>query len=140
MTTTPWAHLPNARHIDAVLAYINERPRAASRVDWGTEWDVALNVVNSQLADIALPWRRAVRILDSVKPFKNKDADFGVLRSAARYAICALRKWDEAADLLDLPPDVLRTMADLAPEPVKHQAVLLLPWALVRASTAEDQS
>jgi hypothetical protein len=28
---------------------------------------------------------------------------------------------------------VLRTMADLAPEPVNHQAVLLLPWALVRA-------
>ena len=132
MTTTPWAHLPNAKHIDAVLAYINERPRAASRVDWGTEWDVALNVVNSQLTDIALPWRRAVRILDSVKPFKNKDADFGALRSAARYAICALRKWDEAADLLDLPPDVLRTMADLAPEPVNHQAVLLLPWAIVK--------
>jgi hypothetical protein len=30
---------------------------------------------------------------------------------------------------------VLRTMADLAPEPVNHQAVLLLPWTLVREAT-----
>jgi hypothetical protein len=27
---------------------------------------------------------------------------------------------------------MLRTMADLAPEPVNHQAVLLLPWAIVK--------
>ena len=65
------------------------------------------------------------------------DAAWVAARDAARDAVWnvirALVAWDSAADLVDLPPDVLRTMADLAPEPVNHQAVLLLPWALVRA-------
>ncbi|TFZ81192.1 hypothetical protein, partial [Candidatus Macondimonas diazotrophica] len=59
-------------------------------------------------------------------------AAWDAARDAAWDVIRALVAWDSAADLVDLPPDVLRTMADLAPEPVNHQAVLLLPWAIVK--------
>lgn len=64
-----------------------------------------------------------------------QDSAQGTIRSAARFAVCALITWDSSADLLDLPADALRTMIDLAPEPVCHQAVLLLPWAIVRSNT-----
>jgi len=40
--------------------------------------------------------------------------------------------WDSTADLLECTPDVLRAMIDLAEPPVCHQAVLLLPYAIVR--------
>jgi hypothetical protein len=46
--------------------------------------------------------------------------------------ITALIAWDSSADLLDCTPDMLRTMIDLAEPPVRHQAVLLLPYAIVR--------
>ena len=54
------------------------------------------------------------------------------IRSAARFAVCALITWDSSADLLDLPADTLRAMIDLAEPPVCHQAALLLPYAIVR--------
>ena len=94
---TPWAHLPNAKHIDAVLADARKRPGA---------WDAA---------------RTAAR-------GAGRDAAGG----AAWGAIAALVTWDSSADLLDCTPDVLRTMIDLAEPPVCHQAVLLLPYAIVR--------
>ena len=122
----PWAHLPNARHINAVLADVNTRPEVWKAV----------------LAAARPAGRSAARVA-------ARDAARGAARDAAWVAalgaawvaalgavgdvIRALVAWGEAGDLVDLPPDVLRTMADLAPEPVNHQAVLLLPWALVRA-------
>ena len=36
MIKTAWAHLPNAKHIDAVLADVKARPEA-----WTTAWDAA---------------------------------------------------------------------------------------------------
>ena len=104
MSEKPWAHLPNAKHIDAVLADARKRPGA---------WDAA---------------QRAAR-----------DAAWGAARTAARDAawgaIAALVTWDSSADLLDCTPDVLRAMIDLAEPPVCHQAVLLLPYAIVRFGT-----
>ena len=112
MTTTAWAHLPNARHIDAVLADARKRPGA---------WDAARTAARDAAWDAA--WdaaRRAART---------------AARDAAWGAIAALVTWDSSADLLDCTPDVLRTMIDLAEPPVCHQAALLLPSAIVRFGT-----
>jgi hypothetical protein len=46
----------------------------------------------------------------------------------------ALVAWDDCAPLLDLPSTTLRTMADLCDAPACHQAVLLLPYVLVKES------
>ena len=111
MTKTAWAHLPNARHIDAVLADARKRPGA---------WDAARTAARDAAWDAA---RRAAR-----------DA----ARDAAWDAIAALVTWDSSADLLDCTPDVLRTMIDLAEPPVCHQAALLLPYAIVRSNAKQE--
>jgi hypothetical protein len=56
-------------------------------------------------------------------------------QAAAQDAILALIAWDDCAHLLDLPSTTLRTMADLCDAPACHQAVLLLPYVLVKEST-----
>jgi hypothetical protein len=35
---------------------------------------------------------------------------------------------------MDLSPDALRVLIDVAAPPVCHQAAMLLPWAVVRES------
>ena len=128
-TKTAWAHLPNAKHIDAVLADARKRPgawdaarTAAQRAAWDAArdaaWDAAWDAARDAAWDAA--WdaaRRAART---------------AARDAAWGAIAALVTWDSSADLLDCTPDVLRTMIDLAEPPVCHQAALLLPSAIVR--------
>ena len=105
MIKPAWAHLPNAKHIDAVLADVKARPEA---------WTTARDAARDAAQDAA--WAAA------------QDA----ARDAARDAIAALVTWDSSADLLDCTPDVLRAMIDLAEPPVCHQAALLLPYAIVR--------
>ena len=128
-TKTAWAHLPNAQHIDAVLADARKRPGAwtaarraawdaARTAAWDAAWDAAWNAAwdAARTAAWDAAWGAAQR----------------AARGAARDAIAALVTWDSSADLLDCTPDVLRAMIDLAEPPVCHQAVLLLPSAIVR--------
>jgi len=132
MTTTAWAHLPNAKHIDAVLADARKRPgawdaaqRAAQRAAWGAArraagdaaWDAAWDAAQRAAWDAA------------------QRAAWGAARTAAWGAISSLIAWDSSADLLECTPDVLRAMIDLAEPPVCHQAALLLPYAIVRFGT-----
>ena len=119
--TTAWAHLPNARHIDAVLADVKARPKK-----WRSAWDAARDAALTAARDAAwdAAWGAAQRAA--------RTAAWGAARDAAWGAIAALIAWDSSADLLDCTPDVLRTMIDLAEPPVCHQAALLLPSAIVR--------
>ena len=121
MTKTPWAHLPNAKHIDAVLADARKRPGAwdaARTAAWGAAWDAAWDAAQRAARDAA--WGAA------------QDAAQRAAWDAARDAIAALVTWNSSADLLECTPDVLRAMIDLAEPPVCHQAALLLPYAIVR--------
>ena len=113
MTMTAWAHLPNAKHIDAVLADARKRPGA---------WDAARTAA----------WDAAWRAARDAAWGAGRDAAQTAAGGAAWGAIAALVTWDSSADLLDCTPDVLRTMIDLAEPPVCHQAALLLPSAIVR--------
>jgi len=125
MTKTAWAHLPNAQHIDAVLADARKRPGA---------WDAARTAARTAARDAA--WDAARRAAwaaawDAARTAARDAAWCGAQR-AARDAIAALVTWDSSADLLECTPDVLRAMIDLAEPPVCHQAALLLPYAIVR--------
>ena len=125
MIKTAWAHLPNAKHIAAVLADARKRPGA---------WDAARCAARTAARDAA--WDAARRAAwDAAWGAARdaaRDAAWGAARTAARDAIAALVTWDSSADLLECTPDVLRAMIDLAEPPVCHQAVLLLPYAIVR--------
>ena len=157
MTTKPaWSHLPNAKHIDAVLADARKRPGA-----WGAAWTAAWDAAWTAARDAArTAAQRAARdaAWDAAQRAARdaawgaawdaaRDAAWTAARDAARTAartaawdaargaIAALVTWDSSADLLDCTPDVLRAMIDLAEPPVCHQAALLLPYAIVRFGT-----
>ena len=117
MTKTAWAHLPNAKHIDAVLADVRKRTKA-----WNAAWNAAQDAAwgAARTAAWGAAWGAAW------------DAAQRAAQRAAWDAIAALVTWDSSADLLECTPDVLRTMIDLAEPPVCHQAALLLPYAIVR--------
>ncbi|TFZ81189.1 hypothetical protein [Candidatus Macondimonas diazotrophica] len=127
MTTAPWAHLPNAKHIDAVLADVNTRPevwKAARDAAWDAAWIAARDAA----------WDAAWIAARSAARAAARSAAWDAARSVAWDAILALIAWDSAADLMDLSPDALRVLIDVAAPPVCHQAAMLLPWAVVRES------
>ena len=135
-TETAWAHLPNAQHIDAVLADVKARPEVwttARDAAWDAAWRAAGDAVRDAVRDAV--WDAAWAAVWGAAG----DAAWGAARGAARGAVWgairALIAWDSTADLLECTPDVLRAMIDMASPPVCHQAVLLLPYATVRFGT-----
>jgi len=135
--TTAWSHLPNARHIDAVLAGVKARPEK-----WRSAWDVAWEATRDATRDAT--WDATRDAAWDAARDATQTAARGVAWNAAWTSawtsawdvawdtITALIAWDSSADLLECTPDVLRAMIDLAEPPVCHQAVLLLPYAIVR--------
>ena len=138
---TAWAHLPNAKHIDAVLADVKARPEAWAptyRVSTRAEVDV---LIAQQKESCRTEMCAAVISALTTGPRSQGITDSEGRRwtvrttaaeSSALGSIYALILWDSAADLLDCTPDVLRAMVDMAEPPVCHQAALLLPYAIVR--------
>ena len=134
---TAWAHLPNAKHIDAVLADARKRPgawdaarTAAWRAARTAAWDAARTAARGAARTAA--WRAAWDAAWGAARNAARDAAWDAARDAAWDAVAALIAWDSTADLLECTPDVLRAMIDLAEPPVCHQAALLLPYAIVR--------
>ena len=110
MTETPWAHLPNAVHIDRILASVKENPEkwdaersaacdAAHTAAWNAAWDAARGAAYNAAWDAA------------------QDA----ARDAARDAVAALIAWDDCAYMLDMPEDALKVLRAVGSQP----AVLL---------------
>ena len=141
MSTTAWAHLPNAKHIDAVLADVNVRP-AAWVSAYRAPTQATLRAITERANKNLVPeiWSALSGVLDKV-PRSQSSEDLkwqgwfvhrAAAEAAAQTSVTALVFWDSSADLLDCTPDVLRTMIDLAEPPVCHQAALLLPYAIVR--------
>ena len=121
--STAWAHLPNARHIDGIIADVQARPErwsdlldltwfmAGTAAQWqvthesvGAVWDVVRTAAMPMLA--ALPW------------------------TSARGTVLALLAWPDSARMLSMTPAALRTLIDITEGDVTHQAVLILPAVL----------
>ena len=129
---TAWSNLPNAAHIDAVLADVKARPEA---------WEQAAADAVAWVKDRTAAWAEAYRVSrDVVRDpawLPAWDAACAGLGDAAERlagdAACALMSWPESAALLDLTPDALRTIISTCDGDVKHQAVLLLPAVIALA-------
>ena len=126
-----WDHLPNARHIDWVLASLKQHPeiwattRAAARqAAWEAAWEAAWDSARAAAYDAA--WRAA------------KGAARGATRAAAydatRAVILALIAYDDCGHLLNMPSEQLKTWALLTEQPA---AVLLLSAVIVRERIRE---
>ncbi len=121
---TPWAHLPNAKHIDTILADVKARPGVwAGRL--GKTWDmcwVPARVAATQALKATERdgvWARLWAVIQST----SEDEAWVSAWASGR----ALIAWDDSARMLDMSPAALRTLIDIAEGDVKHQAVLLLP-------------
>ena len=125
--TTAWAYLPNAPHIDRVLADLSARAEV-----WAAAWDAARDAAWDDARTAA--WDTALDDARSAAWYAARDAAGdaawaaagGAAYSAARDAIRALVAWDDCSELLDLPPDAVRLLAASG----HHPAVLLYPAVL----------
>ena len=84
--TAKWAHLPNAKYIDRVVASIKTHPKI-----WEAVWDATRNAA----------WEAVW------------DATRNAASNAAWDAILALVAYDDCAYLLDCEPDELRILGKL---------------------------
>jgi len=120
--TTTWAHLPNAHHIDRILAHLRAHPQAWADAypGWSEArakaWDVARTVVRAAGRDDAY-----VAARDAARSI-TQNAEYPAYATACD-AFCALIAWDDCADLLSLPEGALREMRDEG----HYSARLLLP-------------
>lgn len=127
--TAKWSHLPNARHIDAVLAHLKQHLEQWDDAGSGAIayrqfiWpglDSAWSATLSAGRDSA--WRGGREAVWQ-NPHYNHHL-LGQLAPAWK-AIAALIAWDNSSSLLSLPLDQVELLASLG----HHPAVLLLPAA-----------
>ena len=120
--STPWAHLPNAKRIDQILAHLKQHPRSwvgDHRQLFGPAWTAARQAA----------WKDSTwEAWDGAAVAARGEA-----RILARAAIAALTAWDDCAPILDMPADAVRLLAAVG----HHPAVLLLPAVL--AMNGENQ-
>ena len=122
-----WDNLPNAKHIDAVLAHVRANPDkwaaawdAARDAALAAAWDATRDAARDAAYDAA--WGAAYGAARGAAYGAAYDAAYDAAWSACA-ACAALVVWDYAGDLLACSPDALKLMAASG----NHAAVLLLP-------------
>jgi hypothetical protein len=125
-----WDYLPNAKHIDAILASFKAHPKewvAAREAAWEAEWNAAWNAAGdaAYYAARCAAWGAAC----SAAWVAARDAAW----DAARDAILALIAYDDCAYMLDSDPSELEILAKLGDE----RAILLLPACKAFAAIKE---
>ena len=122
--TTAWSHLPNAAHIDRVLASLRADPDAwcASQT---AERNDALKAASraSRDAQRGAIWAAVKHASWYAAWGADRGADRDSARVAAQDALLALIAWDDSAVFLDTPLDAVRQAAASG----DHPAILLLP-------------
>jgi hypothetical protein len=128
----PWSDLPNAHHIDWVLASVKENPKLwAAAVVGAAEWSVAWMAVGAA-------WNAAEDAARSAAVDAARNAVWAAAQVADAYvtdAAIALVAYDDCDQYLALGYEKLKVYAVLSDKP---QAVLLLPMAYVREKINEQ--
>lgn len=105
---TAWSRLPNAAHIDRVLAHLRAHPTR-----WCAAWGAAWNAAWDAARDAA------------------RGAAWGAAWDAAWDAIAVLIAYDDAAIFLSQTPEQLRMLHRIDPHPM---FLLLQPAAIALSS------
>jgi len=133
MTAPAWAHLPNAVHIDRVLASLKAHPdkweaaqTAARGPAWSAAWDAAWDAARGTA------WTEAWDAARGTAWGTARGTARGAARGAAWGAITALIAWDDCAYMLELPEDTLKVLRAVGNE----QALLLSAAAKVLRETS----
>ena len=140
-----WSHLPNAAHIDDILADVKVRPgvwadarredRESARAEaWTASRRGDVGTAEAEVLSVAWGAKWVTwwgKEWEAVQGAAWAAAQ-GAAGNSARDALRALVFWPESASLLDRKPDELRTIIDVSEGDVRHQAVLLLPAVIAR--------
>jgi len=144
MEQTKWAHLPNAKHIDWVIASLKSHPKkwlaamyavsntssssardasqsTAKAAAWQTAYDMAW----------AAAWDAAYDMAWDASKNAAYDAVWDEAWDAAIDAIAALIAWDDCAYMIESEVDELKILAKLGDQ----KAILLLPACIVYNET-----
>ena len=116
MTPTAWEHLPNAKHIDRILADLKKNPDRWSAA-WTAERDAAWSAERNAARDAA--YSAAMDAAWNAAWYAARDAAF----YTAWGAILALITYDDCAYLLDEKPEHVQMLALLG----NQVAILLYP-------------
>jgi len=124
MTPTAWADLPNAKHIDRILADLKRNPdkwSATMNDEWAATRNAAWNAAwgAAWSAERYAAWDAARNAAWSAARTAARDA----ARDAAWGAILALVAYDDCIYLLDEKPEYVQILALLGNE----KAILLYP-------------
>ena len=134
MTTKAWAHLPNAAHVDRILASVKKNPEK-----WSTAWDVAGGAAGYEARDAAwdaagceardaawdAAWNAVQGAVWGAAGCEARgtawDAAWNAVQGAVWGTVLALIAWDDCAYILELPEDALKVLRAVGNE----QAILL---------------
>lgn len=140
--TTAWSNLPNAAHIDRILADVKVNPDHwnAGRDDASNEASNAARHVASNAARHVI-WGVASNAARHVARHAAWDAAYNAISNAAFDAISnaaynpitALVAWDEASDYLNSSVDQVKIWALLGDK----KAILMLPAVLAFEKSKE---
>ena len=132
--TTEWAHLPNAVHIDKVIASSKANPTQwveARGVAWDAQaavrnaaWSKAWNTVQDagRTAEYNAAWVSARTAAKEAAWNAALEAAYNAARYFAQYAILALVAYDDCAYMLNSDPGELAILAAFG----DPRAILLL--------------
>jgi hypothetical protein len=122
-----WDHLPNAKHIDALIASVKAHPEewgaayyAARDAAYYAAWDAASNAACKGARHAA--WGAARGTTWEAAQDAARYVAWGAARNAAGDAILALIAYDDCAYMIDSNPGELEIIAKLGNE----KAILLL--------------
>ena len=130
-----WSHLPNASHIDRILADLKANPAkwkaawvAAHKVAWGAARYAARNAAQDAawVADCAAREAAVGAAREAAWDATRvaaQDAAWEAAQGVAWEAIAALIAWDDCAHLLDSEPDEVKLLARLG----VNAAILIYP-------------
>ena len=127
MKKSAWSDLPNAHHIDRILAHLKANPdkwNAAGGAAWEAACDAAWEAARHAAWEAA--WHAAWDAAWGAARDAAWDAARDAARDAAWGAILALMAWDDCAYLLDQKPEHVKIIALLG-----HQAAILLEPAVI---------
>jgi hypothetical protein len=140
---TKWSHLPNAPHIDRVLAHVKAHPdrwigayNATLESSRGAVWFAASAPARDAASGAArdAAWNEVRRAtLEAARGYAWIGPHTTAWGAARGYAVgiamdatTTLVAWDDCANILDMPADAVRQLVARG----HHPAVLLLPAVL----------
>jgi len=148
MTQTAWAHLPNSKHIDWVIASLKTNPEKWSAehilaripagqvlydAAWNAAYDAAYDAAYTAAYNAAelAAWRMAGKVLYNSVWDAAELAAWEAARDAAWDAACdsiaALIAWDDCGYMIESEIGELKIIAAFGNQP----AILLLPACIV---------